>query len=332
MSVPALFAAFPEAAERVPWLPIGHFPTPVERVDGLLPPQVELWVKREDASSDRYGGNKIRKLEFMLGDARAHHRSRVVTFGGVGSHFVTAAAVHAPSAGFEVEAALFPQPIDEHVRELEAVHRAAHAHIVHVDGMAGVTRAFLRASVREDSAWLAGGGSSAIGNLGWVSGGLELRLQERAGALPPIDAIYTGLGSGGTAAGLWWGLRWIASRGHPLELVAVRVVGGPATGEGATKLRARSIEHLLRGRLPSVHRALGGPVPELRIRSEFIGPGYGLPSAESTLAVTLGAEHGLVLDPIYTGKAMAALLSDARAGRLDGKRVLFVNSYGSVAC
>jgi D-cysteine desulfhydrase len=331
MNGPALFAAFPEAASRIPWLALGRFPTPVERIEGLLPPDVELWVKREDESSETYGGNKIRKLEFMLGDARAHHRSRVVTFGGLGSHFVTAAAVHAPRAGFEVEAALFPQPVDDHVRALAAVHRAANARIEHVRGMAGVACARLRASLRRDSAWLAGGGSSALGNLGWVSGAIELRLQERSSALPPIDAIYTVLGSGGTVAGLWWGLRWLASSERPVDLVAVRVVPGAGTGGGALNFRARAIERLLRARLPSVHRALGGPTPTLRIRSDLIRPGYGLPSAESIAAVDASARHGLVLDPIYTGKAMAALLADARAGRLAGKRVLFLNSFGTVA-
>ncbi|MCU1281713.1 MAG: putative pyridoxal phosphate-dependent deaminase, partial [bacterium] len=68
---PALFRAFPSLAARVPWMPLGRFPTPVARVDGLVPPSVELWIKRDDASGEIYGGNKVRKLEFLLAEAKA---------------------------------------------------------------------------------------------------------------------------------------------------------------------------------------------------------------------------------------------------------------------
>jgi D-cysteine desulfhydrase len=79
-----------------------------------------------------------------------------------------------------------------------------------------------------------------------------------------------------------------------------------------------------------VHRALGGARPRLRVESRFLGPGYGVPSAESLAAVADAARCGLRIDPIYTGKALAALLADARAGRLDNKRVLFIQSFSSI--
>src|ERR1700754_3133710 len=83
-AAPALFRAFPQLAERVPWLPLGRFPTRVERIHGLVPPAVELWVKREDESGEAYGGNKVRKLEFLLGEARARGARRLVTLGAIG--------------------------------------------------------------------------------------------------------------------------------------------------------------------------------------------------------------------------------------------------------
>src|SRR6478672_9992546 len=101
---PALFRAFPPLREGVPWLSLGRFPTPVGRLDGLVPPSVELWVKHDDASGSVYGGNKVRKLEFLLGEARASGARRLVTLGAIGSHHVLATAVYGGRAGFLVDA------------------------------------------------------------------------------------------------------------------------------------------------------------------------------------------------------------------------------------
>src|SRR5690349_596563 len=97
---------------------LGRFPTRVERVDGILPPAVELWVKREDESGTLYGGNKVRKLEFLFGDARARGCTRLETFGGWGAHHVLATALYGAQAGFRVGATLVPQPLDGHVRQV----------------------------------------------------------------------------------------------------------------------------------------------------------------------------------------------------------------------
>ena len=319
---PALFTALPRARERFAWLPLGRFPTRVERIHGLLPPSVELWVKREDESAVGFGGNKVRKLEFLLGEARARGCERVVTFGGTGSHHVAATAIHGPRGGFRVEALLVPQPPDAHVRELLLAEQASGATLRGLRGYLDVLPAWLRVRGRREVAWLAGGGSSPIGTLGWVSGALEISAQVRAGELPPPDAIYAALGSCGTVAGLWCGLRGT----RPFELVAVRVVGGPACGVLATRLLARSVAQLL----DSVGPRPPGAIGKLRVESQFLGAGYGHPSDASLAACARAREHGLQLDPIYTGKVLAALLADAHAGRLDGKRVLFLHSSSTV--
>jgi D-cysteine desulfhydrase len=316
VEAPALFRALPWAAERFPWLPLGDFPTPVERIEGLLPPQVELWVKREDRSSAAYGGNKVRKLEFLLGAARAAGQRTLYTFGGTGSHHVAATTVHGARQGFAVEAFVFPQPIDDHVRELGRLERAAGATLRPVGSPLGALPARLRALRCGSIAWLPGGGSCAIGTLGWVSGALEVSEQVARGELPRPDVVYCALGSCGTAAGLWWGLRGE----RPIELTAVRVVGWPM-GEWATRRLCHRVARTL-----APCGELAGEPARLRVEHGFLGRGYGWPSRDSEEAVALAAQHGLALDPIYTGKVMAAVLADARAGRLDGKRVLFVHT------
>ena len=321
---PALFAALPAAQERIPWMPLGRFPTRVERVDGILPDGVELWVKREDESGALYGGNKVRKLEFLFGDARARGRTRLCTFGGWGAHHVVATARYGAEHGFRVAATLVPQPLDAHVREVLLADATAGAELAFAGSWAGVLPAWVRARVAGDSAWLAGGGSSAIGALGWASGGCELVEQRRRGELPPFDALYVALGSGGTAAGLLWSLR--SDEVDPVEIVAVRVVGALATGPRRVERLARAVDALL---APVGGRALAGTPARLRVETRAAGR-YGAPTPASLRAVALAARAGLELDPIYTGKVLAALLADARAGRLDGKRVLLLHSFGRV--
>jgi len=324
LSGPALFAALPAARRRIPWMSIGRFPTPVERVDELLPRGVELWVKREDESGDLYGGNKVRKLEFLLGDARARNASELVTFGGWGAHHVVATAIYGARHGFGVTAALFPQPLDAHVQEQLLVDEAMGAQLIRVRSPLGVVPVWARAQLSPNTAWLAGGGSSPVGALGWASGGCELSAQVRLGLLPPFDALYVALGSGGTAAGLLWGVR---APVRPVEIVAVRVVGAVAIGRRRVERLAQAVDELL---APVGGRALGGAPARLRIETRHAGR-YGAPTPASLDAVAAAARVGLALDPIYTGKVMAALLDDARAGRLDGKRILFLHSHNRVA-
>jgi D-cysteine desulfhydrase len=315
---PELFRAMPGAADALAWMPLGAYPTPVERVHGLLPNSVELWVKREDQSSEAYGGNKVRKLEFLLGDARARGRGRLATFGGTGSHHVLATAIHGAANGFDVEATLFPQPLDDHVKDLLLADRATGADVRMVSSLPRVLGPMLRVRRRPDTVWLAGGGSSALGTLGWVSGGHEIQAQVREGVMPPPDVVYAAMGSGGTIAGLHCGLRGP----RPPELVGVRVVGGAFSGGIATRILARAVQRLLEPYGP-----LRGETPSLRVDARHLGRGYGYPTEASRAAVRLAASHGLALDPIYTGKVMAALLDDARAGLLAGRRVLFLHSY-----
>lgn len=316
--LPELFRTFPAAAAVVPWMRVGDFPTAIERHDGLVGDTSGFWVKREDQSHAAYGGGKVRKLEFLLGHARARGSSRLATFGGAGSHHVLATAIHGAAAGFEVEATLFPQPVDDHVRELVVAGHSARAALRGVPSLLGVVPSLLRAERRRDTVWLAGGGSSPIGTLGWVSGGLEILAQVRAGVFPMPDVVYAALGSCGMVAGLLCGLRCASSP----EIVAVRVVGGPFCGEIATMQLARRVDAIL-SRFGREEQAR----PRLRVEAGHLGAGYGHATEASRRAVAIAAAHGLSLDPIYTGKVLAALLADARAGRLRGKRVLFIHSF-----
>lgn len=324
---PALFRAFPELATRIPWLPLGRFPTRVQRVTGLLPPSVELWIKRDDESGVAYGGNKVRKLEFLLADARARGRRRLATMGGIGSHHVLATAVYGRQEGFAVDAVVFPQPVNAHVREQMLADVAAGARLHPTRGYLGVPLAAAR--LRRGAAWIAPGGSSPVGTLGYVSGALELLEQVARGELPPPDVIYVALGSCGTAAGLLLGLGGARSLARiDAELVGVRVVDRLVSNARVTRGLAHRTAALLAARGTDWFNQCR--LARFRVEHGFFGGAYGRATPAADAAVARAAAVGLQLEPTYTGKAMAALLADADAGRLDGRRVLFMHTYNGV--
>ena len=330
---PALFAACPRLRDTIPHVSLGRFPTRVHQLTGLTPPAVELWVKRDDESGVVYGGNKVRKLEFLLAEARSAGARRVATIGGIGSHHVLATAIYGRQLGLEVEAVVFPQPLTDHVREQLLADAACGARLWPTAGYLGVPLAVLRARRPAATTWIPAGGSSAMGSLGYVSAALELEAQIRAGELPRPDVIYVALGSCGTVAGLLAGLSIAGnseSSGKPggaaTEVVAVRVVDRVATNARRVRALVREIERRLRpGADPPT-----ASLPRWRVVHDFFGGAYGRTTPSADQAVLRAAESGLALEPTYTGKAFAALLADASAGRLDGKRVLFWHTYSGV--
>ncbi len=319
---PALFEALPSLRASVPWRPLGEFPTRVHRQLDLTPNDVELWIKREDESSPIYGGNKLRKLEFLLAEAERRGARRVVTIGRWGSHHLLAVGVWGRRCGFEVDGIIYPQTVTAHVLE---VLRADAAIGVNLRPRGSFGRAFatlLAAGLRRETEVIRGGGSTPLGNLGFVSAGLELAAQIRAGACPNFDVIYVPAGTGGTAAGLWVGLRLA---GLETRLVAV---------EALRRRRSSTRAHLLGLARELVDRFdlpvdLGDPGRDLHVDTRFYGPGYGIPSPETEAAVRDAAAVGLGVEITYSGKALAALLHDARTQALAGQRVLFISTCSS---
>ena len=331
-----LFTRFPGLVGRLPFRPLGQFPTALEPLRGLCSSRVDLWVKREDQAGTLYGGNKVRKLELLLGgignqtsSTFQDERPRLLTLGAWGSNHALAVALYGQSLGLRVDTVLFPQPLTvetaPYLQRQLAGQLAAGAHLWPARTFAGLGLAYLRARFATSGPLLTipAGGSSAVGVLGWVSGGLEIAAQLEATHSPPFDVVYVTVGTGGTAAGLWLGLGRAAR-----SVVAVRVVPWPIASEQGVRLltrRAQSLLERLAGE--TLH-----PEPQLSVEGGYVGPGigYGAVTAASRAAVERARTCGLYLETTYTGKTLAALLHAADAGRLDGKRVLFINTVSSV--
>jgi len=314
---------------------LGCFPTPVESMPELarrLGIQ-SLLIKRDDISGRAYGGNKVRKLEFLLGQALVENRRAVITFGAIGSNHVRATAVFGAQVGLQVHAVLAPQPHTPYLDANLAADRTAGATLHFVESYSlALTRG---TQLRDQIALRDGveplvipfGGTNARGIIGFINAACELAGQVAAGALPEPDLIYVPYGSAGTASGLAIGLAAVDS---PTSVIGVRVVPAESTNPGRTKRVMEEAVALLReldGRFPMIR-------PEsvaLEVRDGFLGEDYAAATPESLEAVDLAAAHHIHLETTYTGKALAALVADARAGKLAGKTVLFWNTYSSTS-
>lgn len=303
----------------------GHYPTPVERLSGLSTAGCDLWIKRDDLTHPTYGGNKVRKLEKILDEARRRKAARILTVGAVGSHHVLATVVHGRAAGFDVEAVLVPQPRTAHVEQnLRAdLARGLVAHgVPPLFGgrpWAAYTLAALAvaARLRRNVFYVPVGGSSVLGAMGYVDAAEELALQVRAGSMPEPDLIVVTVGSGGTAAGLVAGLERAGLKSQVLGVV----VGAPvfAVAFGARFLARRCARRI--GVDP--RRAAA----RLQIEPRYLGAGYGAPTEAGARAIERAAEHGLHLDPTYTAKTFAAALDVV--GGAQHKTVLYWHTLSS---
>lgn len=332
LSRPALFDVFPVAASAIPHLDLGRFPTPIEVHAGseLGLDCAQLLIKRDDLSAEPYGGNKIRKLEFLLAAARASGASGVITFGVAGSNHALATSICARACGLQSHSLLTRQANASYVRRNLLAGMWSGANLLACESEAAALslsqRLVEQAGARGDALYvIAGGGSSPVGCLGFVNAGFELAAQLQSSHIEAPELIYLPLGTVGTAAGLQLGLRLAGLRSR---LVPVRVVREDIGSPARFRSLLRATGELL-GQACGIE--LSADLDEVpSIRQEFIGPGYARFSPEAIAAMNQAKQClGLSLDPTYTGKAFAALLADLDTGTLRGRRVMFWNTYNS---
>jgi D-cysteine desulfhydrase len=310
--VTRLHDLFPEA--DLPHVVLGTGPTPVRRLTSWGP---EVWVKDEGAFGDGgWGGNKVRKLEWIVPEAHRRRRQTLFTVGGIGTHWGLAAALYGAEHGLRTVLGLVEQPVDDHV--LDQLDRiAASGALVH--RFDSVLRLKLAAPgllwrYRDGPRlpyYLPAGGSSPVGTLGYVDVALELAAQVRAGELPEPAVVVTAVGSAGTAAGLTLGLR--------LAGLSSRVVG--IVVNDAFRLDA-SVVARLATRTVGLLRRRGAAVDlrftpdDLETTDRYLGETYGASTRAGLAAVAAARAEGLELEPVYTGKTFAAVrdLAAAAAG------------------
>ncbi len=313
----ALFSRWPELQGRLPHMPLANLPTPVERLDpplgaGVRAPGAGLWIKRDDISGHLYGGNKVRKLEFILADALQRGAEVLWTVGAVGSHHALACALYGQAHGLKVHIVHFPQPPNTHVQSVLSALSATDAqlHLTRHASLMPLAMARTHASLSRRHprkvAFVPPGGSNTLGTIGYVAAAIELADQIAAGLAPQPARIYVPVGSTSTFAGLWLGCKLA---GLKTEVIGVRVVDLVAANALNAARLIRSASALLHAAAPSI--PLVDPDPgALQIRHGYFGQTYGASTRRGDRATHLFASMGHDLDPTYTAKVAAGLLDE----------------------
>ena len=321
------------AVDRFPRVRLGHAPTPLDpapRLGAAL--GVELWIKRDDCTGLAFGGNKVRQLEFHFGEARARGADTVLATGAVQSNLVRLAAAGARRLG-----------MDAHVQLEERVDGAGHLYRTSgnllVDRLLGAKlsafpvgedEAAADAALERRARALADEGRRPyvihsapsrppLGGLGYVLAAEELAAQARAlGA--GFDAVVCASGSGLTHAGLLVGLRAL---GETAGVYGISV-------RRDARRQAERVKQVAAGLAAMIENRAAFDADEVEVSDAVHPPGYGRLNDAVREAMALAARReALLLDPVYTGKAMAGLVAHVRSGRIAaGSRVLFVHTGG----
>lgn len=319
-------SALDRAIERVP---LADLPTPVREYDVRLHDRGEksrekIWVKLDNLTSDVYGGNKVRKLEYILPRAQKRARRCVATFGTAGSHHALATAIYARQLELPCIAFLSHQHRTPEVADTLGAHLALGTEVVRYGGEYRARMALLRRHLWGRAPLVvAPGGTSWLGTFAFVQAARELAAQVAAGLVPQPVRLYVATGTMGTAAGLALGL---ALSGLDTEVHAVRVSHTWLCNEDALHRTMRKATAMMR----RIDAAIPADLPErasIRLRHGFFAGGYAHTNATTEGAIEFAAaELDMVLEATYTGKAMAALLHDLRA---DVGPCLFWNTCNS---
>jgi L-cysteate sulfo-lyase len=316
---------------RFPRIKLCQSPTPLEFLPNLTKhlggPQI--WMKRDDLTGAGLGGNKVRKLEFLLGEARAQGADHIVTQGAVQSNHVRQTAAMAAKLGLRCTAVL------EHRIETNDNDYTNSGNVL-LDRLLGCEIEYrpggtdMQAAIDELGAKLKssgakpyvipGGGSNRVGALGYAAVALELLAQANEQGLR-IDRLVHATGSAGTQGGLVAGLVALNAE--------IPVLG---IGVRAPKDRQEANVHKLASETAEYMGVKGGvPREAVEANCDYVGTGYGHPTPGMTEAVTLVARlEGIFLDPVYSGKGMAGLIDLIRKGVFTREHnVVFLHTGGA---
>ncbi|MEO6063393.1 MAG: D-cysteine desulfhydrase family protein [Thermoflexales bacterium] len=312
---------------RLPRYPLAFLPTPLHEAPNLARALggPRLFIKRDDLTGLAFGGNKARKLEFLVADALAQGCDTLITTGAAQSNHCRQTAAAARKCGLRCVLVLTPSHHEEFqgnilldaLLKAEVVRCSADAQAETLAQVAAEERA------RGNTPCVIPlGGSTGIGAMGYAAMMGELGAQLQAQSLSPA-AMYFSSGSAGTHAGMFLGKRLF-----DLDLALL----GVSPSRSAAHVRSEAAAIAAEGAL-----LLGIDVATLPsdfdVDDAFIGPGYGISTPASLEAVRLFAEHeGILIDPVYTAKAAAAMIAHIRANRFDSDQtVLFLHTGGTPA-
>lgn len=324
----------------IPHVSLCQLPTPVQKleiVSEYYNKQVYLKDDSRSAGTNEhgnayYGGNKVRKLEFLLGEAQAYGARRIITFGCVGSNHAVATSIHAQRLGMKVTCLLTPQPMTKWVQEKLCYHAVISTDLLYAHSNQ-------MRNVQAMACWLnefnecgtfpyviPTGGSNECGALGFVNAAFELKKQIEQGLLPEPDRIYVACGSGGTAVGLALGCKLAGLSSRIMSIVTEPIDEEEQFFRTLSQLASKTIYRM---------RCYDRSIPDislddcaLEVRYEFGGAKYGAASQESMQAKhIMNNMQQIILDDTYTAKACAAMVHDLEYRSDSSCTYLFWNTF-----
>lgn len=318
---------------RFPRRFLAHLPTPLERLDRLTKELggPEIWIKRDDCTGMSTGGNKTRKLEFLMAEAELQGAELVITQGATQSNHARQTAAFAAKMGMQCHIVLEDRTASNNAN----YNNNGNVLLDHLHGATTEKRATgpdfnalieeMAVEMRADGKkvyTIPGGGSNATGALGYVNCAFEMLNQVNSSGMK-IDHIVTATGSAGTQAGLIVGLKAMNAQ-------------IPLLGIGVRAPKAKQEENVFNLACTTAEK-LGCPGVVLRedvvANTDYVGQGYGIPTESGLEAIQMFAElEAILLDPVYSAKGAAGFIDLIRKGHFKkGERVVFLHTGGSVA-
>jgi len=326
---PPLFTMYPKLEPHIPWVQLLPQYTPIEQMLGLQKKFSidSLWVKRDDITTSIYGGNKPRKLEFILADAKRKGCKKVMTIGGFGSNFCVANAVFCKEIGLKAIAVLVNQPMAAYVKKNLLLNVYFENELIYLKNRKKLKWIKLYKQILNRHVYfmLVPGGSVPLGTLGFVNAAFELKEQIDNGEIAEPDHIFAPSGSAGTVAGLALGLK-LANLKSKVHAVQVSTF---ADYDDILQL-AHNTWKLMKTYESSIPEV---KVDNLIFETKYFGKGYAEPTDEGIKAIEIYKEsENFLLETTYSGKTFAALLGFIKENKeeLKEKTILFWNTYNSV--
>jgi len=339
---PQLFKTYPDLKQKVPWIPLlKNLPTPINRLtnleDYLKLNDAEIYIKRDDIDHHIYGGNKLRKFEFIFGNALKRKKKGIATIGGIGTNHGLACAIACRELGLKCDLFLSHQPLTWHVQRSLLLYDyfGANLHLNKSFEMA-ITKSLFFKLFHPKYYLMSIGGSplfgvgTPLGTIGFINAIFELKDQIDNNIFPEPDIIFIAGSSTGTAAGLIAG-RKLLSLKTKVSVVNVSrdlVVNNKAIINNANK--AIKYLHKREKSIPNVRVDLN----DFKLIQGYVGSNYGIKTIRGQKAIDLvmdleGKNRGFKLDTTYTGKTMAGLIDYINNEENKSKKVLFWNTYNS---
>ncbi|MCG8673181.1 MAG: pyridoxal-phosphate dependent enzyme [Pseudomonadales bacterium] len=317
-----LFSAYPALESVVEVQRSALLPTPVQR----LKINDNAWIKRDDLTHTEYGGNKIRKLEFILADAKRQGAKRIVTFGAIGTNHGVATAMMCQQFGLSCVIYLFDQPVTDTVKQNLRLMQAYGAQLIYKGSLFNTVLSYYLSPLRakSDSYFLFAGGSNLYGTLSFVNAAFELRNQIDRGECPQPSTIVCPVGSSATLAGLTFGCQLA---GLDVQVKGIRVA--PEKLGPFAACTTETVYALMKEAYVFLKKHAGIPVPKPQqpiLIGDYYGDGYGVATEKGTAAIETFRAENIKLEQTYTAKAAAAFLDELVA---NNQPVLYWDTYNS---